>query len=221
VQRPFAIIPVKPLVTGKSRLAGALSPHQRLALNRFLFDRTLATAAEYPGASHTIVVSRSDEVLAAACARGMVAVREETSGDLNAALAAATEVAISLGSTGLFILPVDLPLARPDRLRAIAEEASAPILVLVPDRHGSGTNLLYQAPVRLRRYRFGPHSIHRHRDSGAVAGLRVLVRYDASLALDIDEPDDLVHWTAGGRLDDCVPRWSCAGSREFSARGGS
>jgi 2-phospho-L-lactate/phosphoenolpyruvate guanylyltransferase len=212
----FAIIPVKPLAAGKSRLVGALSDRDRLALNRFLFDRTLATAAEYPGTTRTIVVSRSEELLETARARGMVAVRESAEADLNAALATATESALALDAGGVFILPVDLPLAGPERLRAIIEEQSGPVLVLVPDRHGSGTNLLYQVPVRLRAYRFGPRSIDGHRESAAMAGLRVRICRDAALALDIDARDDLTAWSAmtgmtgGGwrcaaRLEDHLP----------------
>jgi 2-phospho-L-lactate guanylyltransferase len=192
----FAIIPVKPLAAGKSRLIGALSDRDRLALNRFLFDRTLATAAEYPGATRTIVVSRSEELLEAARSQGMVAVRESAEADLNAALATATESALALDAGGVFVLPVDLPLAAPERLRVTIEEQSGSVLVLVPDRHGSGTNLLYQAPVRLPAYRFGPRSLDRHRESGAMAGLRVRIRRDAALALDIDAMDDLTQWSA-------------------------
>jgi 2-phospho-L-lactate guanylyltransferase len=196
VRQIFAIIPVKPLATGKSRLIGELSDRDRLALNRFLFDRALATAAQYPGATRTIVVSRSDELLDTARAQGMVAVRESAEADLNAALATATDSAVALGASGLFILPVDLPLARPERLRTIIEEQSGPVLLLVPDRRGSGTNLLYQVPVRFRSYRFGPQSIERHSETGTMTGLKVLIRRDADLALDIDEFDDLTEWSA-------------------------
>jgi 2-phospho-L-lactate guanylyltransferase len=209
VVRPiFAIVPVKPLAEGKSRLVGALSDRDRLALNRFLFDRTLATATEYPGAARTIVVSRSEELLETARARRMVAVRESAGADLNAALATATESALALDAGGVFVLPVDLPLAGPERLRAIIEEQSGPILVLVPDRHGSGTNLLYQAPVRLRAYRFGPRSLDRHRECAAMAGMRVRIRRDAALALDIDALDDLTQWRAMTGTTGAV--WRCA-----------
>jgi 2-phospho-L-lactate/phosphoenolpyruvate guanylyltransferase len=190
----FAIIPVKPLAAGKSRLATQLSHRDRLRLNRFLFDRTLATATEYPGADRTIVVSRSDEVLDMARSRGMIILREAGGTGLNAALGQATRMAMTLQAGAVLVLPVDLPLTTPDRLRAVVEDHAGPVLVLVPDRHGSGTNLLYQRPIRLTVYQFGSRSIDRHSESGSAAGLRVIVRRDPTLGLDIDVPNDLAEW---------------------------
>jgi 2-phospho-L-lactate guanylyltransferase (CobY/MobA/RfbA family) len=45
----WAIVPVKPLLLGKSRLAGALPPQARAALNRMLLENTLRVVRETGG----------------------------------------------------------------------------------------------------------------------------------------------------------------------------
>jgi 2-phospho-L-lactate guanylyltransferase (CobY/MobA/RfbA family) len=81
----------------------------------------------------------------------------------------------------------------------------------VPDRRGTGTNLIYQSPIRLASYAFGDGSFERHRRAAQAAGLKVLVRREPSFALDLDFPADYTLWreliratpqTAGHRIDD-------------------
>jgi 2-phospho-L-lactate guanylyltransferase len=193
VNEVFAIVPVKPLAEGKSRLSTILSADQRTELNIFLMDLTLERAAIFPGASRTIVVSRSKEVLTAAAARGMIPLLEETD-DLNEALSSASRKAISLGATGVLILPVDLPLAGIAAIRHHIERSIRPVCVIAPDRHRSGTNLLYLSPVRDDLYRFGPDSFHKHQLEAQQRALQVVVVEDDSLAIDIDETTDYRLW---------------------------
>ena len=87
-----------------------------------------------------------------------------------------------------------LPGARPARGRDAARaRRGAPSVVIVPDRHGSGTNALLLAPPRRdRRRRSAPGSFARH---AALAARRRRRRSRVcelpSLGLDVDTPDDL------------------------------
>jgi 2-phospho-L-lactate guanylyltransferase len=189
----FAIVPVKPLAEGKSRLSTLLSAVQRTELNSFLMTMTLERAAVFPGASQTIVVSRSEEVLSAAAQRGMIALPEETH-DLNKALSNAARKAISLDATGVLILPVDLPLAGIAAIKQHVEQCVAPVCVVAPDRHRSGTNLLYLSPIYDDLFRFGPDSFRQHQAQAARKGLQVVILEDETLAIDIDDGADYRLW---------------------------
>ena len=191
----FAILPVRSLAEGKSRLSPVLDAGERARLNERLLEHTLDFLAVCPGAASTLVASGSAEVLDRARWRGMTAVADPPGGGLNEAVAAATVVASARGAQGVFVLPVDLPLATADGLRdLLAQASSTPICLLVPDRRGAGTNLIYQSPIRLTSYAFGEGSFERHRLAAQAAGLKVVVRREPSFGLDLDLPADYTLW---------------------------
>jgi len=64
-------------------------------------------------------------------------------------------------------------------------------VVIVPDRHGTGTNALVLCPPDAIAPSFGPESFERHRRLAEAAGLRVSVMRPPSLLLDIDTGADL------------------------------
>ena len=54
----WAIVPVKPLRRGKSRLAGTLSEDERAELNRILLQHTIQTLTDLKEIEQVLVVSR-------------------------------------------------------------------------------------------------------------------------------------------------------------------
>ena len=63
--------------------------------------------------------------------------------------------------------------------------------MIVPDRHGSGTNGLLLAPPDAISPSFGPGSCERHRALAHAAGIACRVERVPSLLLDIDTGADL------------------------------
>ena len=61
----WAIVPVKPLRRGKSRLAGTLSEDKRTELNRALLEHTLETLSVVKEVDEVLVVSRDPNALTA------------------------------------------------------------------------------------------------------------------------------------------------------------
>ena len=90
----WAIVPVKPLRRGKSRLAGTLSEDQRTDLNRELLKHTIETLTELKEITQVLVVSRDPAALAIARDYGARTLREDGSPKLNTALTRAAAVAI-------------------------------------------------------------------------------------------------------------------------------
>ncbi len=188
----WAIVPVKPLRRGKSRLAGTLNEDQREELNRTLLQRTLKTLLELKEVEHVLVVSRDSAALALARDLGARTVQEDGAPALNTALKRATVVAQVYASRGVLVIPADLPLLAPgDVLTLLQRAVDPPVVVIAPDRHRKGTNALLLAPANLIEYDFGGNSFQRHCERAKRAGARLEIVDLPSLGLDLDLPEDL------------------------------
>ena len=188
----WAIVPVKPLRHGKSRLSEVLSQDERADLNQRMLVHTLDTLSGVPEIDQVLVVSRDPAALALARDHGARTVQENGSNELNLALTRATVVARSYITGSVLILPADLPLLTPEDVRSMLDKASnPPVVVVTPDRHRLGTNALLVSPVGLIEYEFGPGSFQRHCQRALEKGARLEICELPSLALDVDMPEDL------------------------------
>jgi len=188
----WAIVPVKPLRRGKSRLAEVLTSDERTNLNRILLENTLSALNGIPEIEKVLVVSRDTEALAMARDLGARTVLENGSSDLNIALARATIVAKTYATRGVLILPVDLPLITSEDLETILEKVGEPpVVVVAPDRCYNGTNALLVCPAGLIEYEYGPGSFERHCERAKEVGARLEICELPSLSLDLDNPEDL------------------------------
>ncbi len=188
----WAIVPVKPLRRGKSRLAGVLTEEERLDLNSQLLIHTVDTLKEISEIEHVLVVSRDQAALSLARAHGARTVQENGAPELNVALTRATIVAKRYATRGVLIIPSDLPLISKEDVYAMLELVKdPPVVIVVPDRKKEGTNALLVCPVGLIEYDYGPNSFERHCQRARQAGARLEICELPSLALDMDLPEDL------------------------------
>jgi 2-phospho-L-lactate guanylyltransferase len=188
----WAIVPVKPLRRGKSRLAQVLSEEERLGLNSQLLVHTVDTLREIPEIEQVLVVSRDQSALALARAHGARTVQENGAPELNVALTRATIVAKQYATRGVLIIPSDLPMISKEDVSAmIGMVKGPPVVVVAPDRKREGTNALLVCPVGLIEYDYGPHSFERHCLRAQEVGARLEICDLPSLALDMDVPEDL------------------------------
>ena len=88
----------------------------------------------------------------------------------------------------MLLVPGDTPLLAADELEALLARADAEQLgiVVVPDRHGEGTNALLLQPPDAIAPSFGPGSRERHVESARASGRAHAVEPLSSLMLDID-----------------------------------
>ena len=188
----WAIVPVKPLRRGKSRLAGTLTEDERTELNRSLLQNTLKTFADLREVEEVLVISRDPQALSIARQYGARTVREDGQPELNTALKRATVIAQVYATRGVLVLPADLPLVtREDVLTLIERAGEPPAVVIAPDRHGTGTNALLISPAGLIEYDFGENSFQRHCQLAREAGARLEIVDIPTLGLDLDLPEDL------------------------------
>lgn len=188
----WAIVPVKPLRWGKSRLAEILTQEERLDLNSQLLIHTIDTLRSIPEIEQILVVSRDQAALALARSNGARTVQEQGTPELNVALTRATLVAKKYATRGVLIIPCDLPLITAEDIRAMLDKVGdPPVVVVAPDRRREGTNALLVCPVGLIEYEFGPGSFQKHCQRAVEAGARLEICELPSLALDMDIPEDL------------------------------
>lgn len=187
----WAIVPVKPFLRSKSRLAGVLSAEERADLSRAFLEHTLDLLAQTPAIAQVLVISRDPAALALARARQARTVTESGAPGLNPALRRATRAAIVERAAGVLILPADLPLlAVSDVMQLVEPGEPGPLVAIAPDRHGLGTNALFVRPPGLIDYAFGPGSFARHTARADRAGARLRILHLPGAALDVDVPED-------------------------------
>ncbi len=193
----WAIVPVKPFVRAKSRLASVLTPEQREALAERMLRHGLATLSSVPAIAGVMVISRDTKVLAIAREYGAQTVQESGAPELNDALLRATELARLRGATSVLVLPADLPIyTAQDIEELLGLGRYSQTVVLVPDRNEDGTNAMLIKPPALIPYSFGAGSFQRHCDLAKQHGAALKIHRSERLSVDIDTPSDLAFYEA-------------------------
>lgn len=188
----WAVIPVKPLRRGKSRLANVLTEDEREQLNINLLTHTLKTLSGISELDQVLVVSRDTKALAIARKFGAKTVQEDGTPHLNVALNRAVAIATNIKAQGVLVLPADLPqLRKEDVLAMIKVSARTPVMVISPDHHGKGTNALLLNPAGNFDYDFGGASFERHLLQAERLGIRTEICELTTVANDLDLPEDL------------------------------
>ena len=189
----YAIIPVGHLEGAKSRLGAVLDAEERDALVHRFAATTIGAAVATADVVETLVVTPDDAVRTIAMAAGARPLRQRSSG-LNPGIREARAEAMAAGADAILIMPIDLPRVTSAAISSIVEALethAAPVVGIVADRHGRGTNALYLAPPDAIDVRFGGDSHDAHVAAATDAGIPV-VELDGPLSVDIDTPDDLL-----------------------------
>lgn len=187
--RTVAILPVKSFGAAKQRLGPLLESASRHALARAMFQDVVASLRRVEGIERVVVVAAEPTVEFAADDK-VVLIEDEVSQGQSKATLAGIRWAVAAGFERVLLVPGDTPLLAPtevDELLANAPEA----VVIVPDRHGTGTNALLLRPPTAIEPSFGPGSLDRHVVSAASAGVSHRVERVPSLIFDVDTSDDL------------------------------
>jgi 2-phospho-L-lactate guanylyltransferase len=189
----LAILPVKRFADGKQRLATDLGKGTRRALVEAMVTDVLIALRRAERIDGTLVVTgeAAMEAIAHGYDAATVPDREDT-GHSDAATMGIEE-AIARGARRVILVPGDCPALNPKELDALLTRAPAPRpeVVIIPDRHGTGTNGLVLSPPDIITPSFGEGSCERHAAAAREAGAIVRIEELPSLVLDVDTVDDL------------------------------
>jgi 2-phospho-L-lactate/phosphoenolpyruvate guanylyltransferase len=186
-----AVLPVKRFTEAKQRLSDGLTPGVRRALAEAMLTDVLLALRRTSRVAEVVVVTA--EPAAEAIARGYgarVAHDPHEDGQSAAVLIGLRELH---DADCALLVPGDCPaldaLEVDALLASVAEVEEA--IVVVPDRHGTGTNGLVLRPPDAILPAFGPGSRERHEELARAAGLPARVEPLPSLILDVDTVSDL------------------------------
>jgi 2-phospho-L-lactate guanylyltransferase len=193
--RTAAILPVKRFARAKQRLGASVADPLRLELAEAMVADVLLALAQTESIEQTILVTGERTVAASARERGAIVIEDDDEHGQPQAAARGVRRALLEGFERVLCVPGDCPTLDPAELNALlasnAELGAAPHVVVVPDRHGTGTNGLLLAPPDAISPSFGPGSCERHRALAGDAGVACRVERVPSLLLDIDTGADL------------------------------
>ncbi len=228
--RTAAVLPVKSFSRAKQRLGESVADRLRLELARAMVADVLLALEHTDAIELTIVVTREREVASAALALGAIVVDDDTESGQSAAAARGIRHAVAERIERVLCVPGDCPALDPAELQAllgvgvgesenedrsegsVPREGTAPreserSVVIIPDRHGTGTNGLLLSPPEAISPSFGADSCDRHRELALAAGIVARIARPESLLLDIDTGADLAELRVRlAQLDAPAPR---------------
>jgi 2-phospho-L-lactate guanylyltransferase len=187
----LAVLPIKSFENAKRRLREAMESTPRRALVEAMFSDVLVALRRSAAIDQVLVVTSHHGAQRIAGGYGALVVEDDEQGH-NEAATLGIQRALAMEAERVLLVPGDCPLlaaAEIDDL--LGRSTGARSAVIVPDRHGTGTNALLLKPPDAMAPSFGPGSRERHEANARAAGLDVETVEVASLGLDIDEPDDL------------------------------
>jgi 2-phospho-L-lactate/phosphoenolpyruvate guanylyltransferase len=187
----LAILPVKSFGEAKQRLGAEYQPGARRALAESMFADVLTALRRTDGITSILVVTGdiTAERLGGGYGAKVVVDREEQ-GQTHAAQIGLRR-ALDQGFERVVLVPSDTPALVPAELESLITPRAGTEALIVPDRHGTGTNALVLSPPSALEPAFGPDSRARHVQLAEDAGVAYEIVEVPSLALDVDTPDDL------------------------------
>jgi 2-phospho-L-lactate/phosphoenolpyruvate guanylyltransferase len=192
--RTAAILPVKRFARAKQRLGASVEDPLRRELAEAMVADVLLALEHTGSIEQTILVTGERSVAAAARKRGTIVIEDDDEQGQPAAATLGVRRALAEGIERVLCVPGDCPTLDPEELDALLRidaDGGQPGVVIVPDRHGAGTNGLLLTPPDAIAPSFGPGSCERHRALADAAGVACRVEPVPSLLLDIDTGADL------------------------------
>ncbi|MBD2859814.1 2-phospho-L-lactate guanylyltransferase [Spongiibacter sp. KMU-158] len=188
----YAVVPVKAFHLGKQRLADCLDHAQRAALCQAMCQDVLTVLQASAQFSQCFLLANDIGLRALAEQHGAQLVMESelNAHGLNPALNALLLKQRKRGEA-CFIAHSDLPLLHQNEVQHIATQARGEQIVLVSDRHGTGTNILaghWNPEVPLC---FGINSLAKHQQQARLQQADVDVVQLQGASWDIDRAQDL------------------------------
>lgn len=189
----WAVLPVKTLFLGKSRLAELLTPAERQEQIQTWLLHLLGVLAELPAVQQTVVVSPDPLVHHLAHTAGAVALPEPAGGGLNEAVQWGVQYVQQQVGHRVLVLPADLPLLQPADVAYFLQGFKRELRIC-PNLAGEGTNGLLLPVHPGFHFSFGPGSLAQHTAEGQRLGWPVTIWNIPRWQLDVDTPADWHTW---------------------------
>src|SRR4051812_12105376 len=156
--RTVAVLPIKRFSAAKSRLHDDLSEGTRRALAEAMVTDVLIALRRARRVDDVLVVSGDHAAVALAGGYDATAVVDDPTDESHSAAAERGIIeALERNATRVVLVPGDCPALDPNELDTLLArpDRGEPEVIVVPDRHGTGTNALVLSPPTIIRPAFG------------------------------------------------------------------
>jgi len=185
----FAIIPVKKLADGKSRLKRLLNQEQRKQLVIEMLE-LVVDACLGAGLDSIYIIGSDSEIESLAKQKGLSFIPDAWH-ELNESLENTISMLCPKHTEGFVIFPCDLPLLSPEDVKTIGRLLEYNEVVISPSFGLKGTNALAMKSAGMIKMQFGTSSFSKHMSSLKTCGKKAAVYASLGVCLDVDLPKDL------------------------------
>jgi len=201
----WAIIPIKPLRRGKSRLAGSMTAEEREFLNQKLLIRTIQCLQNISQIDQIAVISHDPSALHVSRQMGVRTIQETRNTEINNALRKATQAIMASNASKVLIIPADLPLILPEDVsNFLSKSKLEEEIIISPDNKMCGTNALFINPIGVLDYEFGLWSFRKHIEQAQRKKIHVEIYNNERIAFDLDLPEDLEYLRKNNLLEKII-----------------
>jgi 2-phospho-L-lactate guanylyltransferase len=195
----WAVVPVKDTAGAKTRLAPALPPHLRPAFFLAMLEDVLAALAAVKGLAGRLLVTTDPAAIDLAARYGAECWADGADAGHTGAVTAAARRLARDGRGGMLSVPGDVPLVTAAEIEELlAAHQSAPSFTIAPSHDEKGSNAVLMSPPDAVPLRFGDDSFVPHLAVARARGIAPTVLHLPGIALDIDNPADLLHFAGLG-----------------------
>jgi 2-phospho-L-lactate guanylyltransferase len=214
------LVPVKNLSAAKQRLAAVLDQPARTELAQTMLHDVVAALAAWLRRPACALVTSDPFALELAGEYDFEIIPDPSNPGETGAIEMATNLCVTRGMDSTLVIPADIPLIQASELDEILAHAPEEGTVLAPAADGRGTNAVFRRPANLFPLRFGNDSFKPHRAAAQATGKPCIVLQLPSIALDVDNPEDLQQLLAHPgetRTQSLLRRWAL--DNRFPAKG--
>jgi 2-phospho-L-lactate guanylyltransferase len=214
----WAVVPVKERVSAKERLAPMLRRETRQMLALAMLEDVLAALTATRGIAGLLVVTVDPEASRLAASYGGRVTELGARDGHTGAVVAAAKLLGTEGCAGMLTLPGDIPLVTPAEIESVlAAHLPAPSFTIVPSHDERGSNAIICSPPDAVPLRFGENSFYPHLEAAETYGIRPNVLHLPGIALDIDNPEDVVSFM---RTESPTRAWALLSEERMPLLGG-
>lgn len=180
----WALIALKNLRDGKSRLKSVLNNVGREQLIMEMFERVVQTAKGSRNVSGVAIVTQMD------MPNSSDVVIRDCGGGLNIQIYESVKILQKIGVDGVVVLPCDLPFIEVSDVDGIIECGKKYDAVIAPDKTMCGTNALMLKNIKEFNFGYGVESYRNHLLEMSKRALVYTNYYSNGFSFDLDTPDD-------------------------------
>jgi 2-phospho-L-lactate guanylyltransferase len=195
----WAVVPVKETEGSKQRLASALSATARQAIVLAMLEDVLAALSIAQGLAGIVLATLDPQAIKLAARYGAQCIDDGARDGHTGSVTAAARRLKAEGADGILQVPGDIPLITPAEIETLlAAHKPAPSFTIAPSHDELGSNAVLLSPPDAVPLRFGDDSFFPHLAAARACGIEPTIVRLPGIALDIDNPVDLAHFSRLG-----------------------